>query len=77
MIFVLNEFGSRFAEFQRLGVEFDSVVSLFTTDVEKAVDVIQLELMDPQCDSTLKEKFKLVNFDKLYALLNTSKFANL
>ena len=38
---------------------------------------MQLELIDLQCDSTLKEKFQTQSIDKLYALLNASKFANL
>ena len=78
MIFALdNEFGRRFADFQKLGAEFDIVSSPFTTDFEKAPDAIQLELIDLQCDSTLKEKFQSESIDKFYALLNTSKFANL
>ena len=74
MIFALdNEFGRRFADFQKLGAEFDIVSSTFTTDFEKAPDAIQLELIDLQCDSTLKEKFQSESIDKFYALLNTSK----
>ena len=70
MIFALdNEFGCRFADFQKLAPEFDILFSPFTTDFKKAPYAIQLELIDLQCDSTLKEKF--------YALLNPSKFANL
>ena len=52
-----NEFGRRFADFQKLAAEFNILSSLSTTDFEKAPDVVQLELIDLQCDSTLKEKF--------------------
>jgi len=38
---------------------------------------LQLELIDLQCDSTLKEKFQSESIDKFYASLNESKFANL
>ena len=78
MIFALdNEFGRRFADFQELAAEFDILSSPFTTDFEKTPDAIQLELIDLQCDSTLKQKFQSESIDKFYALLNPSKFANL
>ena len=72
-----NEFGSRFADFQKLTDEFDILSSPFTADFEKAPDVVQLELIDLQCDSTLKEKFQSESIDKFYASLNVSKFVNL
>ena len=72
-----NEFGSRFADFQKLADEFDILSSPLTADFEKAPDVVQLELIDLQCDSTLKEKFQSESIDKFYASLNASKFVNL
>ena len=35
-----------FADFQKLGVEFDMVSSPFTAEFKKAPDAIQLELID-------------------------------
>ena len=67
-------FGSCFADFQQLGAEFDIVLS---TEFEKQPDATQLELINLQCDSTLKERYQLESIDKCYTLLNTSKFANL
>ena len=49
--------------------------SPFTTDFEKAPDGLQLELVNLQCKSTLKERIHSKSIDKFYALLNTSKFA--
>ncbi|PVD37222.1 hypothetical protein C0Q70_04217 [Pomacea canaliculata] len=72
-----NEFARRFVDFQKLAAEFDILSSPFTTDFEKVPDGLQLELIDLQCDSTLKEKFQSESIDKLYASLNESKFANL
>ncbi|XP_009861644.2 general transcription factor II-I repeat domain-containing protein 2B-like [Ciona intestinalis] len=72
-----NEFGRRFADFQKLSAEFDILSSPFTTDFEKVPDALQLELIDLQCDATLKEKFQSKSIDKFYASLNKSKFANL
>ncbi|PVD21685.1 hypothetical protein C0Q70_17484 [Pomacea canaliculata] len=72
-----NEFALRFADFQKLAAEFDILSSPFTTDFEKVLDALQLELTDLQCDCTLKEKFQSESIDKFYASLNESKFANL
>ena len=68
-----NEFGRRFADFQKLAAGFDILSSPFTTDFKKAPDAVQLELIDLQCDSTLKEKFQSESIDKFYA----SKFTKL
>ena len=58
MIFALdNEFTRRFADFRNLGAEFDVVSLPLITDLELAHDAIQLELIELQCNSTLKEKF--------------------
>ena len=59
-----KEFGRRFADFQKLAAEFDILSSPFTTDFEKASDAVQQELIDLQCDSTLKEKFQSDIIDK-------------
>ena len=72
-----NEFGRRFADFQKLAAEFDIMSSPFITDFAKAADALQLELIDLQWDSTLKDKFHAESIDTFYALLNASKFANL
>lgn len=72
-----NEFSRRFADFQKLAPEFDIMASPFTTDYEKAPDMLQLELIDLQCDSTLKEKFQSESIDKFYGSLNEAKFVNL
>ena len=58
----------RFVNLQKLGTEYDTVSSPFATHFEKAPDVIQLELIDLQRDSTLKEKFQSEGIDKFYAL---------
>ena len=57
--------------------EFDIVLSPLTFDTENAPGNMQLELIELQCDSTLKEKFKTERIDRFYVLLNKSKFVNL
>ena len=51
--------------------------SPLTFDIEKAPGNLQLELIELQCDNTLKEKFNFERIDKFYAFLNNSKFVNL
>ena len=55
MIFALD---NKFANFQKLHAESDTVSSPFTTDFEKVPYAIQLELNDLQCNSTVKERFQ-------------------
>jgi len=50
----------------------------FNADYEKAPDTIQLELIDLQCDSQLKDKFQQSErIYEFYASLSETKFANL
>ena len=72
-----SEFGCRFAGIEKLGTEFDIIASPFTIDFGRVPDALQLELIDLQCDNTLKAKFHSVSIDKFYALLDKSKFVNL
>ena len=65
-----NEFCRCFADFQQLSEEFDIVSSPLTFYTENAPSNIQLELIELQCDSTLKEKFETERIDRFYALLN-------
>ena len=61
MIFELgNEFGRGFTDFQKFGVEFGIVSSPFTTDSEKALDAIQLQLVDLQCDPKRNSNLKVL-----------------
>ena len=54
MIFELdNEFGRRFADFQKLGAELDIMSSPFTTVFEK--DAMQLEPIDRQCEIPIRK----------------------
>ncbi|KII66036.1 General transcription factor II-I repeat domain-containing protein 2B [Thelohanellus kitauei] len=54
-----NEFTRFLTDFQKLRAEFDILSLHFKSDFEKAPDVLQLELIDLQWDSVLKEKFHL------------------
>ncbi|KII65654.1 General transcription factor II-I repeat domain-containing protein 2 [Thelohanellus kitauei] len=72
-----NEFTHRFGEFQKLSTEFDILSSPFTGDFENALGPLQLELIDLQFYSNVKEKFQSENIDNFYSSLNGSKFVNM
>lgn len=49
----------------------------FSFDSEKVPPDVQLELIDIQCDLTLKEKFSTSTLDSFYGSLNETQFPNL
>jgi len=52
-----NEFERRFSDFKTLEKEFKLVTAPFSFDYAKAPNDCQMELIDMQCDLTLKETF--------------------
>lgn len=73
-----TEFARRFGDFKKLSPQFDILAAPFNADYEKAPDTIQLELIDLQCDSQLKDKFQQSErIYEFYASLSETKFANL
>jgi len=52
-----NEFERRFSDFKTLEKEFKLVTAPFSFDCAKAPNDCQMELIDMQCDLTLKETF--------------------
>ena len=55
-----DEFSRRFQDFKKVEDEMQLVSSPFTCSVDSAPTDVQLELIDLQSDSLLKEHFKLV-----------------
>lgn len=49
----------------------------FSFDSDQAPPEAQLELIDMQCDPTLKEKFGSSSLDRFYGALNEGKFPNM
>ncbi|KAL1260101.1 hypothetical protein QQF64_007928 [Cirrhinus molitorella] len=66
-----EEFDHRFAGFKTHRVTFQIFADPFSFDVQDAPPVLQMELIDLQCNSELKAKFREVsgNADKLGQLL--------
>jgi hypothetical protein len=45
------------AAFKKYELKFPTTSLLFTFDAEKAIEELQVELLDIQCDSILRQKF--------------------
>lgn len=72
-----EEFVRRFADFKSLENDFDLLVVPFSFDIDKAPATLQLELIELQSDTVLKELFKESDLIKFYSSLKKEKFPNL
>uniref|UniRef100_A0AAR2LR24 DUF4371 domain-containing protein n=1 Tax=Pygocentrus nattereri TaxID=42514 RepID=A0AAR2LR24_PYGNA len=72
-----GEFCRRFSDFGKIDKSLHLVSCPFTQDPETAPQELQLELIDLQCDTVLKEKFNSLKLDEFYASLSTDKFPNI
>lgn len=66
-----EEFDHRFADFKTHRATFQIFAAPFSFDVQDAPPVLQMELIDLQCNSELKGKFREVtgNTDKIGKIL--------
>lgn len=71
------EFSRRFGDFRRLENKLKILANPFTVDVESAPDNLQLELIDLQCKSVLKDSFNPENVVQFFKSLSKSMFPNL
>ncbi len=71
------EFCRRFTDFAKIESELELVSCPLSFDSEKAPPNTQLELIDMQCDSTLKEKFQTAPVNQFYASLGEFFFPNI
>ncbi|KAK7134480.1 hypothetical protein R3I93_017791 [Phoxinus phoxinus] len=72
-----REFCRRFSDFEKIEKSLQLVSCPLSLDSETAPQELQLELIDLQCDSVLKERFDSLNVDEFYASLNETKFPNI
>uniref|UniRef100_A0A3B4EKN8 HAT C-terminal dimerisation domain-containing protein n=1 Tax=Pygocentrus nattereri TaxID=42514 RepID=A0A3B4EKN8_PYGNA len=72
-----GEFCRQFSDFGKIDKSLHLVSCPFTQDPETAPQELQLELIDLQCDTVLKEKFNSLKLDEFYASLSTDKFPNI
>ena len=74
-----SEFSSRFADFRKYRNLFELFGTPYETDVEQVTEEYQLELIDLQCDESLKSKFHFestADFYKKY-ILPSGKYKNM
>ncbi|XP_076147302.1 general transcription factor II-I repeat domain-containing protein 2-like [Alosa pseudoharengus] len=72
-----GEFSRRFSDFDNIETSLQLVSCPLSQDPEKAPQEVQLELIDLQSDSLLKEKFNSLKLNDFYAALNEAMFPNL
>lgn len=72
-----KDFCRRFSDFEKCEKSLQLVSCPMSFDYEAAPLELQLELIDLQSESVLKEKFNSVKLDKFYASLNETKFSNI
>ncbi|XP_033842308.1 general transcription factor II-I repeat domain-containing protein 2-like [Periophthalmus magnuspinnatus] len=72
-----KEFSRRFSDFENIEKSLQLVSCPFSQNPETVPPEVQLELIDLQSDSTLKEKFSTLKLNDFYASLNEATFPNL
>lgn len=72
-----EDFAMRFECFNDMENIFNIFVSPFSCSVDNAPEDIQLELIDFQCDSFLKEKFSSHNLQEFYHYVSKDKYKNI
>ena len=66
-----REFSSRFADFRQYGNQLNLFGNPYGTDEEQVAEKYQLELIDLQCDESMKSKFQFESsVDFLQAICN-------
>ena len=63
---LVSEFGERFADFKNLEYDFSVFRNPFSVNADEAPEHFQLELIELQCNSVLKDKFSSVDIDTFY-----------
>lgn len=72
-----REFCRRFSDFEKIDKSLQLVSCPLSQDSETAPQELQLELIDLQCDSVLKEKFNSLKLNEFYASLSEELFPNI
>lgn len=74
---LLADFDSRFKDFQCLEVDFKLFATPFSVDVDTVKPELQMELVDMQCDTILKEKYHSVGVPAFYTYVDAKHFPQL
>ena len=74
---LLEDFEHHFQQFTALEPQFLLFATPFTVDAKNVPEEVQMELLDLQCDTVLKQKYADVGVPDFYQFLPREKFPNL
>ena len=74
---LLAEFDRRFQEFKDLEPQFALFAIPFAVDAESVSEEVQIELLNLQCDTVLKEKYTDIGVPEFYTFLSRQKYPKL
>jgi len=74
---LLEEFDRRFCEFRAIEPQFSLFSTPFTVDAESVPVELQMEVVDLQCDSILKQKYTEIGIPDFYKFLSRAHFPKL
>lgn len=66
---LINEFDRRFSDFKEQHLTFTNFANPFTIDVDSAPHHLQMELIELQCNSSLRAKFQDTSVEDFYRLI--------
>ncbi|XP_065651133.1 general transcription factor II-I repeat domain-containing protein 2B-like [Hydra vulgaris] len=74
---IKQDFEVRFQDFKKCEPKFALFTSPFNFDIEKVEEDLQMELIELQCDSVLKQQFTDVGVPKFYSFLPPHQFSKM
>ena len=74
---LLESFNRRFQQFTALEPQFILFATPFAVDAKQIPEEVQMELLDLQCDTVLKDKYTDVGIPDFYQYLPKDRFPNL
>ena len=72
-----DDFARRFGDFRKIETSLAIVRDAFSINIDSAPTELQLEIIDLQCDTDLRELHRHEEICKFYNTLNSDKFAQL
>ncbi|XP_067949860.1 general transcription factor II-I repeat domain-containing protein 2-like [Watersipora subatra] len=74
---LLQQFDVRFADFKLLEPQFQLFSTPFAVEIDAIAEELQMELVELQCDTILKQKYAEVGIPEFYTFLSRERFPRL